>query len=189
MDEKTRLYRIWHLMLHRCHCCRENSIEYRYYRGRGIAVCDEWKNSFENFKKWSLQNGYCEEYKGRKLSSSIDRIDPDGNYEPANCRWVTRSENCARTRKPTARKTRPKTRIEIQKPGGKTLTPRYISIGTARHIAVKMFEKYGIGTIVRAYDASNNLIDEYKCQRETDIITLKIGYQFTSNTPTGARRK
>ena len=183
MDKKTRLYGIWHLMIHRCYYCRENSIEYKYYRGRGISVCDEWKGSFENFKKWSLENGYCEEYKGRKLSSSIDRINPDGNYEPTNCQWVTRSENCARARKPATRKTRPKTRIEIQKPNGKMLVPRYISLGTARHIAAKMFEKYGIGTTVRAYDAMNNLIDEYKCRRETDLIILKIGYPKINKHP------
>lgn len=54
------------------------------YGGRGISVCAEWSGEcgFENFMKWSTENGY-------KEGLSLDRIDVDGDYCPENCRWVT----------------------------------------------------------------------------------------------------
>jgi len=61
------------------------------YGGRGITVCDEWKNDFMVFYTWATKNGYNE-----KLT--IDRIDNDGNYEPNNCRWVARGINCQNKR-------------------------------------------------------------------------------------------
>ena len=56
---KNRLYRIWSEMKRRC----ENSDRpnYRNYGGRGIKVCQEWKNSFETFREWALNNGYSDE--------------------------------------------------------------------------------------------------------------------------------
>ncbi len=174
MDEKTRLYRIWRSMIRRCHYCREDSIEYKYYRGRGISVCDEWRNSFSSFKEWSFQNGYCEEYKGRKLSSSIDRINPDWNYEPANCRWITRSQNCALARKPKERHKRPRLRVEISKPNGRQLKPKYIVTTSGHRMAVEMFKKYGVGTVVKVFDAKNALLDTYECHSPVDWITMSI---------------
>ena len=79
----TRLYRTWAHMIWRCE--NPNADAYPLYGGRGIKVCDAWKNSFESFRDWAESSGYND-------SLSIDRIDPDGNYEPANCRWVTMEE-------------------------------------------------------------------------------------------------
>lgn len=80
---ETRIHRIWSAMKQRCY--NPNSTAYKNYGGRGIIVCNEWKNDFSKFCFWALNNGYSDEL-------SIDRIDNDGIYEPDNCRWATRKQ-------------------------------------------------------------------------------------------------
>lgn len=85
----TRLYKIWDGMKNRCYiksCC-----SYPLYGGRGIKICEEWKTDFAKFRDWALANGYED-------GLSIDRIDPNGNYEPGNCRWATAKEQRANQR-------------------------------------------------------------------------------------------
>ena len=81
---ETRLYGIWRNIKSRT--LNPKHKDYKDYGGRGITICDEWKNDFMSFYNWAISNGY-EENKGL----SIDRIDNDGNYEPKNCRWTTQT--------------------------------------------------------------------------------------------------
>lgn len=78
-----KLYGIRRKMIERC--TDPSSERYKDYGGRGIKICDEWLYSYDAFVDWAKENGY-------KEGLSIDRINNDGNYEPANCRWITKRE-------------------------------------------------------------------------------------------------
>lgn len=85
-----RLYNIWRGMKNRCY--NSSHMAYENYGGRGIEICEEWKNDFQTFYKWAVENGYSD-------NLTIDRINNDGNYEPNNCRWITQKEQCNNTRR------------------------------------------------------------------------------------------
>lgn len=79
-----RLYGVWKSMNQRC--SNHHNSNYQDYGGRGIKVCDEWKNDYASFKKWALSKGYdSNAFFGE---CTLDRINNNGNYEPANCRFV-----------------------------------------------------------------------------------------------------
>lgn len=83
---KSRLYKIFSGMKYRCYSPK--SSRWKSYGGKGIIICDEWlneENGFLNFYNWAMSNGYDD-------TLTIDRKDVNGNYEPSNCRWVTRAE-------------------------------------------------------------------------------------------------
>lgn len=81
-------HRTWLRIKNRCH--NPNAHNYSYYGGRGISVCDEWRNSFEAFfRDMGLRPS---------PKHSIERDDVNGNYEKNNCRWATLKEQHANKR-------------------------------------------------------------------------------------------
>ena len=81
--ERKRLKSIYNGM--RLRCYNENNVNYKYYGGKGVTICDEWLLSFENFFDWAINNGYNE-------NLTIDRIDSEKEYSPDNCKWSTKKE-------------------------------------------------------------------------------------------------
>lgn len=77
------LYRRWSNMKQRC--LNHKNKEYKWYGGKGIKIFNKWLD-YINFRNWSIKNGY-------NKSLSLDRINPEKNYEPSNCQWITKSEN------------------------------------------------------------------------------------------------
>ena len=85
----TKMYKVWLGIKQRCNDV--NCKAYRYYGKLGVIICNEWSNDFMNFYNWAMANGY-------KEGLSIDRINPFGNYEPSNCRWIPSSEQAKNKR-------------------------------------------------------------------------------------------
>ena len=86
------LFKNWALMKNRCY--NLNSKRWKYYGGRGIKVCDEWKHDFKAFYNYMASLPHYRE-KGR----SMDRINNNGNYEPNNMRWADEHTQKANRRK------------------------------------------------------------------------------------------
>ena len=86
--EHRKLYSRWNSIKSRCYS--HSSCHYKYYGGKGITVCDEWRNSFEAFARWALENGFDEN--APSYQCTIDRIDGNKGYSPDNCRIVSMAE-------------------------------------------------------------------------------------------------
>ena len=84
----TITYKTWKSMKQRCY--NSKCKEFRYYGGRGIAICVRWLNSFENF---------LSDMGERPEGLSIERMNNNGNYEPSNCKWATPKEQMNNTRR------------------------------------------------------------------------------------------
>jgi hypothetical protein len=84
---RTPTYQTWRGM--KARCFDPNSISYPRYGGRGVTVCPEWRDSFEAFL---LDMG------DRPPGTTLDRRDPNGHYEPSNCRWASAKEQVSNRR-------------------------------------------------------------------------------------------
>lgn len=127
--KSSSLYGRYNHILDRC--LNPNNKNYSEYGGRGITVCDNWKNDFSAFKKWALLNGY-------HPSLEIDRKNNDKGYSPDNCRWTSHKEN-SRNRRGVKLKISEvrniKTALFSQKTPPKTLASEFgVSISTIRAI-------------------------------------------------------
>lgn len=83
-DTKSRIYVTWQNMKRRC--LNRNAEDFNRYGAKGITVCDEWKDSFNNFKDWAFSHGYSDDL-------TIDRINSARGYCPENCRFVPKHIN------------------------------------------------------------------------------------------------
>lgn len=86
----NRLRGIYNGFIQRCYVSKTRA--YKSYGGRGIAVCEDWRRSFEVFRSWALNNGYTE-------TLSLERIDVNGNYCPENCKWIPKADQAKNTRR------------------------------------------------------------------------------------------
>ena len=98
----TRTYSSWYAMLERCR--NPSNPSYTSHGKRGIRVCRRWR-VFENF---------VADMGERPAARELDRINNNGNYEPGNCRWATRSENQRHTRSSRYLEFRGQVRIQIE---------------------------------------------------------------------------
>lgn len=83
IKDNKRLYSIYNGVKKRCY--NKSEPRYKDYGARGIKMCDEWLESFDDFAEWSLINGYSDKM-------TLERVNVNGNYCPENCKWITLQE-------------------------------------------------------------------------------------------------
>lgn len=108
---KHPIYGLRYGMMTRCYNAKSKPSDFKHYQSKGIQVCDQWRNNPQSFYEWCLSNGW-------EKGLVIDRIDPDKNYEPSNCRFLTAAQNNLRI----------PVRRGLKHPGCKTSIPQVMRI-------------------------------------------------------------
>lgn len=155
----TRIYYTWKNM--KARCFNVNNSEFKNYGGRGITVCDEWKENFESFYLWAMENGYEDVL-------TIERIDVNGHYCPKNCCWIPKEMQGSNTTKNNKITFNNKTRtlsqwarlydIPIQ-----TLRSRMYKLGYSFADAVKKDKNRSKSSVIIQFDGNKLTQTEFAC--------------------------
>lgn len=145
-------YTSWRKMKERCYNTKQDN--YSYYGGRGIKVCDRWLDNFSNF--------YYDMGAKPTHAHQLDRIDSNGDYEPSNCRWVTKSENMINRKVKTGKsgysniqkRSSGKYRVIISRNGVKYVSLSCNTIDDAiklREVALEEYKNFGFIKSLKVY--------------------------------------
>lgn len=167
---KHPLFSTWYSMIERCENPKVKC--YELYGGRGIKVCDEWKDKekgFVNFYNWAFENGYVyEKLPSGRNRLTIDRIDGTKNYSPDNCRWVDQTIQCCN------RNFLPTNTSGYRGVSWSKTERKWISVISIKHKTIRLG---GFATQKQAVETRNNYIDEHNLpHRKSEYIgELKNG--------------
>lgn len=161
-------------------CASTNSKRYVRYAGRGITVCSHWLHSYENF---------LADMGERPLGHSLDRIDNNGNYEPANCKWSTRSEQSRNT---CVQEYNGFCKLEFYEANKQSGSPAYktyhtyLSLGIPKELAIhprlgKLCSSYLKHYATYGYNSTDTLHTRHIKERplEDELMTVVVPKEYT----------
>lgn len=133
------LFTVWKSMRQRCN--NPNMPSYFRYGGRGISVCPQWADFWQ----------FVSDMGPRPVGTSLDRIDNDGNYEPANCRWASKKEQQRNQRRAV-----------------------YVTIEGAQYRAIELAERYGLKPDTIVSRAAKGMTFAQVTQAERHVFTAGL---------------